>query len=70
MSYNESKCFKEFPVGLVKVKALSLLWLRSLLCMGLIPDPGTFTCHRPGQKKKKKKKKKRKKKKKKCVCTP
>lgn len=33
----------------VKDSPLSLLWLGLLLCHGLIPGPGNFTCCRHGQ---------------------
>ena len=47
------KILQEFPSGLVgKVSALSLLWLRLLLWLGLIPGLGASTCCRHSQKKK------------------
>ena len=45
----------EFPSGLtVGNLALSLLWRRLLLCLGLIPGPGTSSCQVQSKKKKKK----------------
>ena len=44
----------------VKGLVLSLQWLRLLLCAGLIPGPGTFTCCGHGQKTKKQAEKKKK----------
>lgn len=41
----------------VKDLALSLLWLGGCCGTGLVPGPGTFTCHRRSQKKKTKQKK-------------
>ena len=45
----------EFPSGLaVGNLALSLLWRRLLLCLGLIPGPGTSSCQVQSKKKRKK----------------
>ena len=43
---NKTNTYFGVPVGLaVKDSALSLMWLRSLFCLGSIPGPGIYICY-------------------------